>query len=276
MNSKEQITKIDTISPYILPVLVSIGDYLAIILSETLAFHLCDLITPYKFYLDIPRAYFYIWIPAVFIFFLFYTGANKRMTPYWEVIKNILSANFYSIIAAIFILYLIHEDITRISRLYVISLFILAFIFICVIRQIIIGICNYMDILKEPVIFIGGGKVTEAIIKFYNSNNCFGIRIVGIIDDDFSSEYLKKKYPLLKGLDKAAQYIKDSGVRTVIIAKTRLDKDSLIKLITNIQTIVRNVSFIPNIIGTPIANLDIRRIYREDMVLLNIKNNLAY
>ena len=276
MNSKEQITKIDTISPYILPVLVSIGDYLAIVLSETLAFHLCDLITPYKFYLDIPRAYFYIWIPAVFIFFLFYAGANKRMTPYWEVIKNILSANFYSIIAAIFILYLIHEDITRISRLYVISLFILAFIFICIIRRIIIGICNYMDILKEPVIFIGGGKVTEAIIKFYNNNNCFGIRIVGIIDDDFSSEYLRKKYPLLKGLDKAAQYIKDSGVRTVIIAKTRLDKDSLIKLITNIQTIVRNVSFIPNIIGTPIANLDIRRIYREDMVLLNIKNNLAY
>ena len=267
MNSKEQITKIDTISPYILPVLVSIGDYLAIVLSETLAFHLCDLITPYKFYLDIPRAYFYIWIPAVFIFFLFYAGANKRMTPYWEVIKNILSANFYSIIAAIFILYLIHEDITRISRLYVISLFILAFIFICIIRRIIIGICNYMDILKEPVIFIGGGKVTEAIIKFYNNNNCFGIRIVGIIDDDFSSEYLRKKYPLLKGLDTAAQYIKDSGVRTVIIAKTRLGKDSLIKLITNIQTIVRNISFIPNIIGTPIANLDIRRIYREDMVL---------
>ena len=276
MNSKEHITKIDTISPYILPVLVSIGDYLAIVLSETLAFHLCDLITPYKFYLDIPRAYFYIWIPAVFIFFLFYAGANKRMTPYWEVIKNILSANFYSIIAAIFILYLIHEDITRISRLYVISLFILAFIFICIIRRIIIGICNYMDILKEPVIFIGGGKVTEAIIKFYNSNNCFGIRIVGIIDDDFSSEYLKQRYPLFKGIDKSAEYIKKCGVKTVIIAKTRLDRNSLKELLTNIQFLVRNVAFIPNIIGTPIANLDVRRIYREDIVLLNIKNNLAY
>ena len=36
------------------------------------------------------------------------------------------------------------------------------------------------------------------------------------------------------------------------------------------------MAFIPNIIGTPIANLDVRRIYREDIVLLNIKNNLAY
>ena len=62
----------------------------------------------------------------------------------------------------------------------------------------------------------------------------------------------------------------------MIIAKTRLDRNSLKELLTNIQFLVRNVAFIPNIIGTPIANLDVRRIYRDDIVLLNIKNNLAY
>ena len=270
------ISKAKNISSYILPLLVTAGDYLAIILAETIALHLCDVITPYKFHINIPNDYFYLWVPAVFIFFLFFADTHKRMLPYWETIKNIFYANFYSIIAVIFILYLIHEDVSRISRLYVASLFVLTFACICFIRQILIYICNRLEVLKEPVIFIGGGKVTETVIKFYNNNNCFGIKVVGIIDDDFKSEYLKVKYPLLKGIDKSAEYIKKSGVRTVIIAKTRLDKNSLIELITNIQSIVRNVSFIPDIIGTPIANLDIRRIYREDIVLLNVKNNLAY
>ena len=57
----------------------------------------------------------------------------------------------------------------------------------------------------------------------------------------------------------------------MIIAKTRLDKNSLKELLTNIQFLVRNVAFIPNIIGTPIANLDVRRIYRDDIVIFKYK-----
>lgn len=274
--SKNRISKMDNIAAYILPVIVSAGDYIAIILAEAIAFYLCNFFIPEGFHMDIPKSYFYLWVPAVFIFFLFYADTHKRVVPYWEKIKDIFCANFYSIIAAIFILYLIHEDITKISRLYVVLLFIFSLVFLYGIRQILIYICNRLDILKEPVIFIGGGEVTEAVIKFYDNNSCFGIKVVGIIDDDFSSEYLKQRYPLFKGIDKSAEYIKKCGVKTVIIAKTRLDRNSLKELLTNIQFLVRNVAFIPNIIGTPIANLDVRRIYREDIVLLNIKNNLAY
>ena len=273
--SKNGISKMDNLTIYVLPVLVSVGDYIAIIMAEEVAFHLCIFFLPRDFYMDITNSYFYLWVPAVFIFFLFYAGTYKRMMPYWEMVKSIFCANFYSIIASIFILYLIHEDITQISRLYVVLLFILSLIFFCSIRQIIISICNHLNILKEPVIFIGGGKVTEAVIKFYN-NNCFGIKVVGIIDDDFSSEYLKHRYPLFKGIDRADEYIKKSKVKTVIIAKTRLNRNSLKELLTNIQFLVRNVAFIPNINGIPIVNLDVKRIYRDDIVLLNIKNNLAY
>ena len=273
---QERISNLDRIAHYIIPLITAVGDYIAIVLAEKIVWELTKFVLGENFNLIIPKMYFYIWIPAVFIFFLFYANAHKRMIPYFEVIKNTFCATFYATVAAIFILYLIHEDITRISRLYVALLFIFSLIFLYGIRQIIIFICNYLDILKEPVIFIGGGKVTEAVIKFYNNNNCFGIKVVGIIDDDFSSEYLKQRYLLFKGIDRAAEYIKKCNVKTVIIAKTRLDKNSLKELLTNIQFLVRNVAFIPNIIGTPIANLDVRRIYRDDIVILNIKNNLAY
>ena len=275
-NKIMKISLMDRLSSKILPFIVTIGDYIAIILAENIVLNICSYINPDKFYVHIPNIYLYLWVPAVFIFFLFYAGAHKKMLPYWEIIKNIFCANFYSVIASIFMLYLIHENINRISRLYVVLLFLFSFILLCLMRKLLVYICNRMNILKEPVIFIGGGKTAETIIRFYDNNSYFGIKVIGIIDNDFASEYLKKKYLLLKGVDRARQYIEQMGVQSVIIAKTRLDKIQLLKLISSVQTVVKNVTFIPNLVGTPIANLDIRRIYRHDMVLLNVKNNLAY
>ena len=275
-NKITKLSLMDKLSSRILPFMVTIGDYIAIILAENIALNICSYINPGKFYVHIPNMYLYLWVPAVFIFFLFYAGAHKKMLPYWEIIRNIFCANFYSVIASIFILYLIHEDTAQISRLYVILLFFFSFILLCLMRKLLVYICNKLNIFKELVVFIGGGKTAETVIRFYDHNSYFGIKVVGIIDDDFASDYLKSRYPLFKGVDRARQYIEKTGVQTAIIAKTRLDKTQLLKLINSIQTVVKNVTFIPNLVGTPIANLDIRRIYRHDMVLLNVKNNLAY
>ena len=275
-NKITKLSLMDKLSSRILPFMVTIGDYIAIILAENIALNICSYINPGKFYVYIPNMYLCLWVPAIFIFFLFYAGAHKKMLPYWEIIRNIFCANFYSVIASIFILYLIHEDTAQISRLYVILLFFFSFILLCLMRKLLVYICNKLNIFKEPVVFIGGGKTAETVIRFYDHNSYFGIKVVGIIDDDFASDYLKSRYPLFKGVDKARQYIEKTGVQTAIIAKTRLDKTQLLKLINSIQTVVKNVTFIPNLVGTPIANLDIRRIYRHDMVLLNVRNNLAY
>ena len=275
-NKITKLSLMDKLSSRILPFMVTIGDYIAIILAENIALNICSYINPGKFYVHIPNMYLYLWVPAVFIFFLFYAGTHKKMLPYWEIIRNIFCANFYSVIASIFILYLIHEDTAQISRLYVILLFFFSFILLCLMRKLLVYICNKLNIFKEPVVFIGGGKTAETVIRFYDHNSYFGIKVVGIIDDDFASDYLKSRYPLFKGVDRARQYIEKTGVQTAIIAKTRLDKTQLLKLINSIQTVVKNVTFIPNLVGTPIVNLDIRRIYRHDMVLLNVKNNLAY
>ena len=43
---KNRISKMDNIASYILPVIVSVGDYIAIILAEKIAFYLCDFFMP--------------------------------------------------------------------------------------------------------------------------------------------------------------------------------------------------------------------------------------
>ena len=69
-------------------VITAVGDYIAIVLAEKIVWELTKFVLGENFNLIIPKMYFYIWIPAVFIFFLFYANAHKRMIPYFEVIKN--------------------------------------------------------------------------------------------------------------------------------------------------------------------------------------------
>ena len=269
---KEKLFKVDYIYGYILPFLVALGDYIAIILSEKIILGMHFIFFKDDFY--IPIIYFYLWIPTIFIFFLFYTGGHKRMIPFWEVMKNIFYADFYSVIISIFILYLIHQE-SNISQFYMILFLIIPFITIYLMRQLLVFICNKLDILREPVIFVGAGKTTETIIRFFNSNNCFGIKVVGIIDETCRSKYLKENYRFLQGLSNIKKYIEVTNTKTIIIAAPKMDKYKLIDLIDEIQLIVKNIEFVPNIIGASVTNLEMKRLYAKNLILLNVKNNLA-
>lgn len=262
---QERISKLDNIAHYIIPIITAVGDYIAIILAEKIVWELTSLILGEDFKLIIPKMYFYIWIPAVFIFFLFYANAHKRMIPHFEVIKNTFCAIFYATVAEIFILYLIHS-VNDLSRFFVITLFIISFILVCVIHQVLIIIFNKLDILKEPVLFIGANEQTRTIINFFKYNNCFGIRVLGVMDEDFADNYASD-------LKKTVEIIQKTKVKTVIISSSNIKKMS--KVVTDIQPFVKNIVFTPNLSNIPIANMEINKLPIENVVLLNVKNNLA-
>ena len=251
MIGEKRVSNWNYISLYILPFIVILSDYIAIILAETLTLKFFEYLMPQKFNLDIPLIYYNIWVPIVFIFFLIYTGVHKRMIPFWEVIKNIFCANFYSLFIAIFILFLIHEDLRLISRLYIIILFVMTFICLCFVRQIMVYICNYLNIFKESVIVIGASKTAESLIKYFNTNNCFGVNIVGIVEYGITIPYLEKNYYIIKNVSNLKDYIRKIGIKTVIIAQPEINKQALVNLITDIQPVVKNILFIPNLLGTP-------------------------
>ena len=61
----------------------------------------------------------------------------------------------------------------------------------------------------------------------------------------------------------------------MIIAVPSMEKERLLNLIEDLQPIVRNLMFVPNIVGMPVFNLEVKRLYENNMVLLGIKNNLG-
>ncbi|WP_304153473.1 undecaprenyl-phosphate galactose phosphotransferase WbaP [Megamonas hypermegale] len=262
---QEKAVKSDYIAHYITPLIAAVGDYIAIILAEKAVYELTKFVLGESFKLIIPNAYFYFWIPAVFIFFLFNAGAHKRMVPFFEIVKNTLCGTFYATVSAIFILYLAHS-INDLSRFFVIMFFVMSFIFICVIHQILVIVFNKLDILKEPVLFIGANNTTKTIIHYLKNNNCFGVRVLGVIGGNFADDYAKD-------IDKIIKFIEKTKVKTVIISSVDINK--MAKVVTDIQPLVKNIVFTPNLINIPIANLEINKLPIENVVLLNVKNNLA-
>lgn len=262
---REKIYKIDYCSEKILALLLIIFEYVAIIVAEKISLVIQNNI-PYtigRFY--IPDIYFYLVIPAIYIFFIEHMKVNERFIFFWETMQRTFYAVLYSEIFCIIALY-IFKSSNYLSRSYIVIFFIMSFLSLYLFRQLLIKTCNRFNILKTPVIFVGHGKATEDIIYFTNHNNCFGIKVADIIEEIEDINQLRKNI---------ISKIEQLRVKTVIIAIPSLEKNKLLDLVEDIQPLVRNVMFVPNTIGIPVINLEVKKIYESNMLLLSIRNNLA-
>lgn len=262
---REKIYKMDYYSEKILVVLLLIFEYIAIIVAEKISLIIQNNI-PYiagKFY--IPDIYFYLVIPAIYIFFVEHTKVNERFIFFWENMQRTFYAVLYSEIFCIIALY-VFKSSNYLSRSYIIIFFVISFLSLYLFRQLLVKTCNKLNILKTPVIFVGNGKATEDIIYFTNHNNCFGIKVADIVEEIEDISQLRKNI---------IRKIKQLKVKTIIIAIPNLEKNKLLDLVEDIQPLVRNLMFVPNTVGIPVINLEVKKIYESNMLLLSIRNNLA-
>lgn len=262
---REKIYKMDYYSEKILVVLLLIFEYIAIIVAEKISLIIQNNI-PYtagKFY--IPDIYFYLVIPAIYIFFVEHTKVNERFIFFWETMQRTFYAVLYSEIFCIIALY-VFKSSNYLSRSYIVIFFMISFLSLYLFRQLLVKTCNRLNILKTPVIFVGNGKATEDIIYFTNHNNCFGIKVADIVEEIEDINQLRKNI---------ITKIEQLKVKTIIIAIPNLEKSKLLDLVEDVQPLVRNLMFIPNTIGVPVYNIEIKKIYQSNMILLGIKNNLA-
>lgn len=261
----DKIYKVDYYSEKILALLLIVVEYIAIIVAEKISLFVQNNI-PYttgKFY--IPDIYFYLVIPAIYIFFVEHTKVNERFIFFWETMQRIFYAVLYSEIFCIIALY-VFKSSNYLSRSYILIFFVMSFLSLYLFRQLLVKTCNRFNILKTPVIFVGNGKATEDIIYFTNHNNCFGIKVADIVEEIEDINQLRKNI---------ITKIEQLKVKTIIIAIPNLEKSKLLDLVEDIQPLVRNLMFVPNTIGIPVINLEVKKIYESNMLLLSIRNNLA-
>ncbi len=257
------------------PLLFMLFDYFGIVLTEYMAFFLRDAL---DFWNNVtytyPPSYIFGWVPLLFIMFLGHSRSYRQMKPVVETMRDIFMSVFYGLIAAIATIYfsqLGHEA----SRLFIILFAVLALFNVCIIRYAVLKFLKTKNLLCEPILIIGAGLTAERLIKFSQEDLGYRYNIVGLIDDHPISENLPKQFPLLGGFNDARKIVRRLKVKTVIIAAPGIGKEQLQELINDIQSKVKNISFIPDLIGTPMAGVDASILFSEKILMLTVRNNLA-
>ncbi len=257
------------------PILFMLFDYIGVVVAEHVAFFLRNRLdfweNAHYYYAD---PYIYIWVPLLFLIALRNSRSYDRMKPIVEIMRGIFVSVFYGWAASIILIYFLKAG-NQTSRLFIILFGLAVLMGVCVIRYAVLKFMKCRQLFVEPVTVIGAGLTAERLLKFYREDLGYRYEIVGFIDDHPVSEILPAEYPILGGFCDAKKIIREKKTGTVIIAAPGISKEQLQDLINDIQPHVKNISFIPDLIGTPMAGVDAAVLFSEKILILNVRNNLA-
>ncbi|MBE8949486.1 MAG: undecaprenyl-phosphate galactose phosphotransferase WbaP [Quinella sp. 3Q1] len=272
MSAKKNSTTFSTFAP---PILFLLFDYVGVVLSEHLAFAMRDALDTWNrvtyLYGD---TYIYAWVPLLFLIFLGQSRSYRQMKPVVDTMRDIFQSVFAGWIASIIIIYFLKASNLS-SRLFIILFGLFVLINVCLIRYCVLKFLKRRNIFYEPIIVIGAGLTAERLIKFWREDLGYRYKIVGLIDDHPVSKTLPQDFPILGGFDAARRIIRAAKVKTVVIAAPGLGKERLQELISEIQPHVKNISFVPDLIGTPMSSVELSLLFSEKILMLNLRNNLS-
>ena len=260
---------------YIYPVLFILLDYAAILAAEYGALGITDLIDPRQTLpYHIGTSYMYGWMPLIYIIFLGRSRAYREMQPMLDTVRSVFHSVGFGAITTIVMLYFVAPHLLS-SRLFLVLDFLLMLLFIYAVRIITCILLKRFHLFYVPVILIGAGHTAEHVLRFFHDDLGYRYDILGIIDDAPISSLVRERFLLYGNIDQASQIIKDTRVQQVIICAPGLEKDKLTTLIEKIQPLVRNISFIPDLIGAPMSSVEPQMLYDEQIMMLTLRNNLA-
>ena len=259
----------------LLPLLLMAGDYLAVVLSETIALFLRRFLPgmPSPDF-NIPNIYFFIIVPTIFICFLYVMRTYQPTMAFWQLARNVFYGVLYSILMILMLMYF-GKVSAVVSRLFVAFTWIFSFNLLLSFRYIIKRFLNSHGLLQIPVLFIGAGRTAELVLKSFRHDAGYGYRIIGFVDDHPVSEKLAREYPVLGGFADAERIVRETAVDYVIITAPGLSNAEMLTMVDRLQPYVKHLSFVPDFIGLPVGNLEVSSLVDESMLVIGVRNNLA-
>jgi Undecaprenyl-phosphate galactose phosphotransferase WbaP len=258
---------------YFLPAIYMITDWLFILLAEHISIELRNCLTG-NTSLHIAWANQYLAFPLIFIAFLRHSGVYQKPMGIWIKMERIFWSSVYAMVLIVFLVYATHiADST--SRLFIVFLGFFAFLFLCLSRVVIAKILDWAGVGNYPVLLVGAGKTAQLLLRGVKEDIGLNFHFVGYVDDAGERKEYVGDLPYLGTFDNIEQVIADTQVNDVIIATPGLTPDKLDSLIYRIQPLVRNLAFVPDLIGLPVNGVTVESMFNERLLLMGLRNNLA-
>lgn len=250
-------------------------DYMGVVIAEHVSFILRDSLDFWNHaHYIYGNQHIYGWVPLIFLIFLSHSRTYRQMQPILDTMRDIFSSVFAGWIASIILIYFLRAS-DQASRLFIILFGFFVLLNVCMIRYAVLKFMKRRNIFRERVVMIGAGLTAERTLKFWEDDLGYRFEIVGLIDDHPVSDQLPKQFPILGGFADSARILSELRLKTAVIAAPGLGRQQLQQLINDIQPFVKNISFIPDLIGTPMAGVDASILFSEKILMLNIRNNLS-
>lgn len=265
----------DKYAHILLPALLVIIDYCAVLASEQLAFMLRNFLIKNHGTLHISPLHFYVVCPAIFLLFLHICQLHTRQMQFWRVVSGIFKACLYGILAEVLFLYVIQIADTT-SRLYTVLLWFFMFLTILLFRYIVKVLLDKTGFISELVLLMGAGNNADIILKHLRIDMGIPYRFIGYLEDEQADAEagLQLQLPKLGTFAEAASVIRETGVQKVLIIASGLRRERIQDIIYELQPLVRSVSVIPDVETLPFLTMDIESLIDGRIVMFRMRNNL--
>ena len=214
------------------------------------------------------------WIPAVFIFFLFYDGLYDNNLTFWDETRVMVKAVSLASITLMAIVTLGKMG-GIISRFVLLGMWIFSLFVFPLFRFWGKKFLYDTGIRRERVLIIGAGNAGRLVAEGLQREKHMGYYVVGFLDDDrqkTGKTILGKK--VVGVVQEFSKFIKELEVKTAIIAIPSLPPQGLSALAAGVQNSTVNTMVVPDLKGIALLNTDLFHLFLEEIFLMNIRNNL--
>ncbi len=259
---------------FLLPLLLVLIDYLAIVCAEQIAFGLRNFFVTTNGKLHISWLNFWVVFPTIYLLFIAVKQPYNSRLQFYKVIQKIFYASCYATVAVIMVLYF-GKLAASTSRLFIGLLWIFSFLNLVVFRYAFKKFLEKTNLLQIPVLIIGVGKTAEKLVRGISRDVGLGYKIIGFLEESKVARKKLQNYPVLGSFVDAEAVIRKTGVQRVIIAAPGLEQEKLTSLIYRVQPLVKSLGIIPNLVGVPMGDIEVESLFNERLMLMRITNNLA-
>ena len=237
-------------------------------IMESFFYHLPEFIFSYMHFVSL------WWIPITFIFFISYEALYTSNHPFWDETWHLLKSISLASIMVLAIVSL-GKMSDKVSRLVLLGLWLSSLFIFPVFRLWGKKILYKMGIWKERILILGAGNAGRLVVEGLQREKHMGFDVIGFLDDDRDKKgsfiYGRKVFGNIKHFPK---FVKELGINTIIVAMPSLPPERLSALTARIQNYIPNTMIIPDLKGIALLNTDLFHLFREEIFLMNIRNNL--
>jgi len=271
--NSETTNIISQYASYMRPILFMIGDYVAIVLAQYLAYFIRLYLLPIENVFSINTIYFLLIVPVIFISFLHFGNTYTQIGTLESRIKLLLKSTIYGIVTITFLMY-VGKVSDGVSRLYVGMSGLFIFLFLIAIRAFLVRLLKYSKQLQISAVIIGAGKTAEVLLPSFSGTHNSRFNIIGYFDDMPKDNIVSQKYKYLGSFADIDKVLKGKNIHTAFVTTPGLTEEPLVKLIHKVQLHVKEISYVPNIVGAPLGSVEVEDYFDERLVMLKISNNL--